>query len=180
MNQAQYLLVLLVFSTLASCSKPKKDVRDFSDADFERLLDEWEENDEEPLEEDEKPDHLKPRPGINIEELKKQAKNPDDLLRLSKKSQPVMMFVSVVDNGKKATRPFTEKMSDIWQSQLFNNHIDLQTYVVEDDRILFMFKDGSRAWEGRDFLIKHKECKEVTLEGQTTNGAGFTEEKTEL
>ncbi|CAD5213133.1 unnamed protein product [Bursaphelenchus okinawaensis] len=159
--------VAKVYETTGECS------------DFDRLLDEWEENDDEPLEEDEKPDHLRPKPDINIEELKKKAQGPDDLLRLTKKSQPVMMFVSVVENGKKAARPFTEKMSDIWQSQLYNNHIDLQTYVIEDDRILFMFKDGSRAWEGRDFLLKHKECKEVTLEGKTSEGAG-AKVKTEL
>lgn len=54
-------------------------------------------------------------------------------MRLSKKSQPVMMFVSVIKDGKKPKRAFTEKMSDLWQSQLFNNHIELtvrEIYVV--------------------------------------------------
>lgn len=35
-----------------------------------------------------------------------------------------------------------------------------------------MFKDGSHAWEARDFLIKQSACKEVVLEGQTTKGLG--------
>ena len=38
----------------------KKDIRDYTDADFEKLYDQWEE-DEEELPEDEKPDHLKVR-----------------------------------------------------------------------------------------------------------------------
>lgn len=52
---------------------------------------------------------------------------------------------------------------------------------MDDDRILFMFKDGSQAWEARDFLIKQSTCKEVVLEGQTTKGLGSTlQEQQEL
>jgi len=45
---------------------------------------------------------------------------------------------------------------------------------VDDNRILFLFKDGSRAWEGRDYLLKQPQCKEITLEGKTIPGAGHT------
>lgn len=47
-------------------------------------------------------------------------------------------------------------------------------FVVDDDRILMMFSDGSRAWEARDVLLKQKECKDVTLEGKTMQGVGST------
>jgi len=36
-----------------------------------------------------------------------------------------------------------------------------------------MFKDGSQAWEARDFLVKQAECVEVVLEGKTTKGSGL-------
>ena len=49
----------------------KKDVRDYTDADLERLYEQWEENDEEELADDEKPPHLRQQQGIDVEELKR-------------------------------------------------------------------------------------------------------------
>lgn len=38
-----------------------------------------------------------------------------------------MMFVTITDGtDKKPGRRFTERLSELWQSNLFNNHIDLQ------------------------------------------------------
>ena len=53
-------------------TKKKKDIRDFTDADLERLYEEWEENDDEPLPDDEKPEHLRPKSQISLDDLKKQ------------------------------------------------------------------------------------------------------------
>ena len=64
-----FILLLLVMALLCLPSlqkgndakkEKKKDIRDYTDADFERLYDQWEE-DEEELPDDEKPDHLKVR-----------------------------------------------------------------------------------------------------------------------
>lgn len=43
-------------------------------------------------------------------------------------------------------------------------------YLIDDDRAIFMFKDGSRAWEAKDFLIEQEECKEVTIESKVYPG----------
>jgi hypothetical protein len=43
------LVVTAVLATNESAPKKKKDVRDFTDADIEKLYEEWEENDEEPI-----------------------------------------------------------------------------------------------------------------------------------
>jgi hypothetical protein len=64
------LLFAAVIATNESAPKKKKDVRDFTDADIDRLYEEWEENDDEPIPDDEKPDYEKPKPDINIQELK--------------------------------------------------------------------------------------------------------------
>ncbi len=102
------------------------------------------------------------------------------MMRTAKKGQSVMMFVSVVDVAaiastagvEKSQREFTEDRSKLWQSLLYNNHIDVQSFTIEDTRLLLMFKDGSQAWEARDFLVKQPDCLEVVLEGQMTKGAG--------
>lgn len=102
-----------------------------------------------------------------------QAKSPEDVLAASKRGMPVMMFVSIINpSGEEVTKRFTDKVTQFWQSSLFNNHIDVQIYPVEDARILFMFKEGSQAFEARDFIIKQKECLEITLEGKSLIGAG--------
>ena len=45
-------------------------------------------------------------------------------------------------------------------------------YVVGADRVLFMLKDGSYAWEIKDFLISQERCEVVTIEGQDFPGKG--------
>lgn len=73
-----WLFIFLVFQLIfvssvavnESNSKKKKDIRDFTDADIERLYEEWEENDEDVIPDDEKTDYEKPRPDISIAELK--------------------------------------------------------------------------------------------------------------
>ncbi|CAL1269322.1 unnamed protein product, partial [Larinioides sclopetarius] len=120
----------------------KKDIRDFTDADLERLYDQWEEDDE-PLEPDELPEHLRPPPKIDMSNL--DAKNPEDLLKLSKKGKTLMAFVSV-----SATYSLL--------------------YPIGGNRVIFMFKDGSQAWEAKDFLLEQKRLEVVTIENKEYYG----------
>ncbi|KAK0394359.1 hypothetical protein QR680_000696 [Steinernema hermaphroditum] len=168
-----FIFALLFVSLSFAEKKKKKDIRDFTDADLEKLYEEWEENDEDELPDDEKPEHLRPKTQMSMEDLQKQASSPEDMIRLSKKGQSVMMFVSIVDpSGAEVTKDFSETITGIWHSNLYNNHIDVQVYNVDIDRALFLFKNGDQAWEAKEFLLKQKECKEVTLEGQNHPGAG--------
>lgn len=43
-------------------------------------------------------------------------------------------------------------------------------YLIDDDRAIFMFKDGSQAWTAKEFLLEQAELKEVQLESQTYPG----------
>lgn len=40
------------------------------------------------------------------------------------------------------------------------------------DRAIFMLRDGSYAWEIKDFLVGQDRCADVTLEGQVYPGKG--------
>ncbi|XP_046382681.1 LDLR chaperone boca [Ischnura elegans] len=148
----------------------KKDIRDYSDADLERLLDQWDE-DEEPLEEDELPEHLRPQPKLDLGSLK--SADPEALLRLSKKGRTLMAFVSVDGNP---TKQETEDLTKLWQSSLWNNHIQAERYLVADDRAIFMFKDGSQAWDAKDFLIQQERLKEVVIENKSYPGVNAEKE----
>ncbi|CAI5442021.1 unnamed protein product [Caenorhabditis angaria] len=167
-----FVILLLILGTIAQ-QKKKKDLTSYTDADLERLYDEWEENDEDELEEDELPEHKRPQKKLDLESMKAQAKNPEELLMMSKKGQTLMMFVNVVDTSqptKRDIRPFTEKWTSLWQSQLFNNHVDIQVFVIDDNRAIFMFKDGSQAMEAKTFLLKQEYVSEVSIEGQIFKG----------
>jgi len=151
---------------------PKKDIRDYTDAEIERLYDQWEE-DEEELPEDEKPDYLKkPKP---IDMTKMDMSNPDEIMKMSKSGKPTMLFVTVSGN------PTEKEASDItalWQSSLFNANLDVQRYMIEANRAIFMVKDGANSFQVKDFLLKQDRCQQVTIDQQSWDGKGSG--KTEL
>lgn len=49
--------------------------------------------------------------------------------------------------------------------------------MVDDNRAIFMFRDGSQAWEAKNFLIEQSRCFSVTIENKVYPGQGH-EEKT--
>ena len=174
------LLLYLLFLRLPVDGK--KDIQDYTDREIDQLYEQWDENDEDESKEDEEP--LNKRPPIPIPPLDPNVlgheSSTDEYLKLSKKGQSVMMFVSVKSPEGKTTKDFTEKISALWTSNFYNNHIDAQNFVVDDDRILFLFKDGSQAWDARDYLLKRPECAEVSLEGRTQPGLAARSSKQEL
>jgi len=145
----------------------KKDIRDFDEADMERLLDQWEEDDE-PLPPDELPEHLRPPPAAPAFDINNMGKmKPDDIMKLTKKGKTLMMFVNLDGNP---TRQECDTLTGLWQTSLRNNHIQAERYVIDDARAIFLFQDGAQAWEAKDFLITQEGVKDVTLEGQSHPG----------
>lgn len=43
-------------------------------------------------------------------------------------------------------------------------------FVVGSNRVIFMLRDGSMAWEVKDFLVSQERCMDVTVEGQVFPG----------
>ena len=42
--------------------------------------------------------------------------------------------------------------------------------MVDDNRAIFMFRDGSQAWEAKNFLIEQERCESVTVENKVYPG----------
>ncbi|KAK3734545.1 hypothetical protein QZH41_010388 [Actinostola sp. cb2023] len=125
-------------------------------------------------------DPRKPRPKMPPFDPSKVKDDPMSFLKLSKKGKVLMLFVGIADNP---TKTKTEEISARWQSSLHNAHLQVERFIVADDRVLFLLKDGSIAWDVRDFLITQPECKMVEFENQKFPGSRFkdTEKpKTEL
>ncbi len=47
--------------------------------------------------------------------------------------------------------------------------------MVGNDRVLFMLKDGSKAWDIKDFLVTQDRCEMVTIEGKDYPGKGASD-----
>lgn len=166
-------VILLICSSLSLAKKykdeekpdwAKKDIRDYNDADLERLYDQWEEDDD-PLEPDELPEHLRPSPKIDMSQV--DPANPESILKLSKKGKMLMTFVSVSGNP---TKQETEEITSIWQTSLMNNHISVDRFLIGDNRAIFSFKDGSQAWEAKDFLVEQERLESVVIENKPYPG----------
>ncbi|KAG1705485.1 LDLR chaperone boca [Nymphon striatum] len=144
--------------------KKKKSLLDYNDADMERLFDEWEKNDD-PLEEDELPHYLRKKPLIDVSKL--DPSNPEAMLKMSKKGSTLMTFVKVSGNPTKSE---SDDLTKIWQTGLMNNHINVERYMLEDNRAIFMFKDGEQAFEAKDFLIEQERLEEVVIDSKSFPG----------
>ncbi|XP_022599541.1 LDLR chaperone MESD [Seriola dumerili] len=144
-------------------TKKKKDIRDYNDADMARLLEQWEEDDD--IEEGDLPEHKRSPPPIDF--AKVDASKPEELLKLSKKGRTLMVFATVSGDP---TEKETEEITGLWQGSLFNANFDVQRFVVGSNRVIFMLRDGSLAWEVKDFLVAQERCMEVTVEGQVFPG----------
>ena len=90
--------------------------------------------------------------------------NAEDLLKQSKKGQVLMLFVQVAGD---ITKDEAEKITGRWQSSLFNGNIQIQRYMIEDTKAIFLLQDGSLAWDVKDFLINQPECRSVEIEQKT-------------
>jgi len=144
----------------------KKDIKDFTDSDLERLLDQWEEDDD-PIPVDELPDGHpdKPQPQLDLSKL--DMNNPDEVMKATKKGKTMMMFVRV---NNFVSKEETEEITSLWATGLYNNHIQAERFPIEDDRVMFMFRDGAHAWEAKDFLLDQERVEDVQLEQQTYYG----------
>merc|ERR1711915_620681 len=153
----------------------KKNIMDMSDADLERLLDQWEE-DEEPIPPDELPEGHPDRPVAPVDFSKLDMNDPCDVLKGTKKGKTVMLFAKI---NKFKSREETEEVSSLWQTGLYNAHIQGERFQIEDNRVMFSFRDGSVAWEAKDFLIEQERIEDVQLEQQTYKGKYAEEESSD-
>ncbi|XP_070688021.1 LRP chaperone MESD [Pempheris klunzingeri] len=157
-----YLLCILA-SDSKNEPKKKKDIRDYNDADMARLLEQWEKDDD--IEEGDLPEHRRSPPPIDFSKV--DSSKPEELLKMSKKGRTLMVFATVSGDP---TEKETEEITGLWQGSLFNANFDVQRFVVGSNRVIFMLRDGSMAWEVKDFLVAQERCMDVTVEGQVFPG----------
>ncbi|XP_053573655.1 LRP chaperone MESD [Bombina bombina] len=159
------LLLALVVSAAEEKKKKKKDIRDYNDADMARLLEQWEKDDD--IEEGDLPEHKRPPSPVDFSKI--DPSKPESILQMTKKGKTLMIFVTVSGNP---TEKESEEITSLWQGSLFNANYDIQRFMVGPNRAIFMLRDGSYAWEVKNFLISQERCADVTVEGQVYPGKG--------
>ncbi|KAM4597137.1 LRP chaperone MESD [Fundulus diaphanus] len=164
-------LLYILAADSAGKPKRKKDIRDYNDADMARLLEQWEKDDD--IEEGDLPEHRRSPPPVDFSKV--DPSKPEDLLKISKKGRTLMVFATVSGD---TTEKETEEITGLWQGSLFNANYDIQRFVVGSNRVIFMLRDGSLAWEVKDFLVAQQRCADVTVEGQVFPGRATEKDKT--
>jgi hypothetical protein len=114
-------------------------------------------------------------PQIDMSKLNPE--DPESLLEATKKGRTLMTFVSVSGS---LSRDETEQLTKLWQTSLWNNHIQAERYLVDDNRAIFLFKDGSQAWTAKEYLVQQEKCESVTIESKVYPGKFAKNVKEEL
>lgn len=175
MARGSGLLLLLAVGNIcvAAARKTNRDFAAMTDKDWERIEAEWE-TPEEKEEYEYKPPKSK---GIDIEKLKKaKGKKLQNMIAESQQtSGPTMMFATMNYEGC-CDKKKTEELGTQWASMLRASGMDITTYVIEDDQVLFSSNTGSHAHEIRDFVTKQPECVAVDWNQQHYPGPAETEE----
>lgn len=132
--------------------------------------------------------------------------NPESILQQSKKGRTVMSFVAVSGQPERTEAEEITKLwqSSLWNNQIqaekyvkpavwesmLNRFINdwllfififsclkLDRYMIDDNRAIFMFKDGSQAWAAKDYLTEQDRCESVTIENKAYPGKGSADYK---
>lgn len=48
--------------------------------------------------------------------------------------------------------------------------------MVDDNRAIFMYKDGAQAWEAKNYLVEQDRCLSVTVENKVYPGKANTQQ----
>jgi hypothetical protein len=150
--------------------KKKKDLTDYSEYEISKIYEEWRDNDpDRPQDDDDEDDDWRQqRKPMNFDINKLKGSGKDIVGSFNKKGKSLMMFVTV--SGEGVSKDEAEKITGIWQSSLFNANYEVTRYMFEDNKAIFMLKDGGFAYEIKDYLIKQERCLEVEIDKEIYKG----------
>merc|ERR1712086_723631 len=86
-----------------------------------------------------------------------------------------MMFATL-DYPDCCVKEKTEKIATTWAAMLKASGMDVQTYVIEDNQVLFSTQSGLHAGEIRDYVVKQDECVAIEWNSKRTPGPAETPE----
>merc|ERR1711865_490271 len=113
--------------------------------------------------------------GIDMEKLKK-AKGKE-MERMMQEAQapagPTMMFVTL-DYPGCCDKKTSEELGTKWATMLRASGMDISTYVIEENQILYQSQTGKHAYEIRDYALTQPECVAVEWSSKRISGPAET------
>ena len=160
--------LLLLTAALVVCAVGRQGDRDWSsmnDADFERIYQEWRDNDaEDEGEEEEDPLRASPEVDLDLEELSEEAVRQEAM-----RGRTVMVYVTMVGLPSEYD---TRMLGQRWQMGLMNGSIKTELFVLGKGRVIVQTNQGERTVEIKDFLVQQPEVWSVRVDGKQFPGQG--------
>lgn len=91
------------------------------------------------------------------------------------KPGPTMMFATLDYEGC-CDKTKTEEIGTRWASMLRSTGMDVQTYVIEENQVLYSSQTGLHAGEIRDYVLKQPECVAIDWNSKRIPGPAETPE----
>ena len=168
MSPPRAALAVLVTAALVLCAagqQSKRDWNSMSDADFERIYQEWRDNDEEDDGEEEDPMKAPPQDlDLDLENL-----SEETIRRETMRGRTVMVYVTMVGLPSEYDTRVTGQR---WQMGLMNGNIKTELFVLGKGRVIVQTAQGERAVDIKDFLVKQPEVWSVRIDGKQFPGLG--------
>lgn len=162
------VLAVLAVAALALCAvgqQGEKDWGSMNDADFERIYQEWRDNDEEDDGEEEDPMKAPQQDlDLDLESLSEEA-----IRREAMRGRTVMVYVTMVGLPSEYDTRVTGQR---WQMGLLNGSIRTELFVMGKGRVIVQTGQGERAVEIKDFLVQQPEVWSVRIDGKKFPGLG--------
>ena len=164
---APRVAALLLAAALVVCAAGRQEDKDWNsmnDADFERIYQEWRDNDSE--EDGDEDDLLRAAPEVDLdlEELSEEA-----IRRESMRGRTVMIYVTMVGLPSEYD---TRSLGQRWQMGLVNGGIRTELFVLGKGRVIMQTAQGERAVDVKDFLVEQAEVWSVRVDGKQFPGRG--------
>lgn len=174
--RATLLLLVAVAVGLLACAVGRegdKDWNSMSEADFERIYQEWRDNDAEDEGEEEDPLRTPPELDLDLEGL-----SEETLRKEAMRGRTVMVYVTMVGLPPEYD---TRALGQRWQMGLMNGGIRTELFVLGKGRLIVQTTQGERTVEVKDFLVQQPEVWSVRVDGKQFPGRGAgAEDKEEL
>ncbi|KAI3386701.1 hypothetical protein SNEBB_010656 [Seison nebaliae] len=153
-----YIFLFLTIHSISSF-KTDYDPLSYKEIDIDKLNEEWtdEEKDEDV---DEKP--IGAQLPLNDNE-KDKISNREKVLKYAQSAKSTMLFVNINGNDNMKR---TEELGEQWAAELFNDHLNVKTFIPEANKLIYLLMDGLAMVRVKDHLLTKEEVIDVTIDNQ--------------
>merc|ERR1712166_741362 len=159
MRFSSVILALALFVMAEAATKKRRSTRD-----WDKIVND--EVDKMDKDEEEEAEAAKP-PMPDFDPANMNAGTMDKIMAGQKSGKPAMVFVTVDTKDREATEKFAQSSRGLLKEA---NGIDAQSYVIEDDKILYSITDGAKGYKMKDILLSLPEVADFEWDSANTPG----------